>query len=81
MAQENNKNDYKLLFCAFMACNVDASEHNYNGTCKCLSCHPGTMYCNNGCSWFKQLMEERLDEPTSFDNRCIRCMKPQEKQR
>lgn len=68
-------------FCAFMACNVDVSEHNYDGKCKCLSCHPGTMYCNNGCSWHTQLMNERLDEESSFDNRCIRCMKQQEKQK
>lgn len=68
-------------FCAFMSCNVLVSEHNNNGECKCLSCHPGMAYCNNGCSWYESLMQERWNEESSFDNRCIRCMKQQEKQK
>jgi hypothetical protein len=77
MAEEKKYVYVSNPFCAFMACNVVVSEYNYNGTCKCLSCHPGTMYCNNGCSWYDKLMQERCtdDTVTSFDNRCVRCMK------
>ena len=82
MAEEKKKIVYvNHPFCAFMACNVVVSEHNYNGECKCLSCHPGTTRCNNGCSWYEKLIQERWNEVTSFENRCIRCMKQQENQK
>ena len=83
MAQDKNFVYVNHPFCAFMACNVVVSEYNNNGTCKCLSCHPGTVRCNDGCTWYNQLMQERWDDETAtcFDNRCIRCMKQQDKQK
>lgn len=74
-----------MLFCAFMGCNVIKSEHNNEGQCKCLSCHSATQYCNQGCSYLQELMDERQKEKFEyyenikemtmlFKNRCQRCL-------
>ena len=86
MAQDKNFVYVNHPFCAFMACNVVVSEYNNNGTCKCLSCPSTIHYCNNGCSYLQQLMNEReteklafyedmdITKTTLFQNRCQRCM-------
>ena len=81
MAEEKKCVYVNHPLCAFQGCNVVVSEHNYNGTCKCLSCHVGTTRCNQGCEWYEKLMQERWESATCLDNRCIRCMKQQEKQK
>ena len=59
-------------FCGLYACNVSLSEHNKNGTCKCLKCMG--LHCQ-GCQQYMDLMDEANKNDWIKLERCISCQK------
>ena len=62
MAEDSSKK-----FCGLFGCRVVQSEHNKNGTCKCLTC---MGLCCENCQQYKDL----LDDWVKLE-RCISCQK------
>jgi len=67
MAEDNSKK-----YCGLFGCHVVQSEHNKNGTCKCLKC---MGLCCENCQQYKDLRDEADKNDWVKLERCISCQK------
>ena len=58
--------------CGLQGENIVISEHNWNGTCKCLGC--SGCLCHE-CDQRKKIIQESIEKNESRLERCIACIK------